>query len=286
MLSKKIENGMLILYDGEKTSQTPTQYTGFKHESSGMVRTEVYAPNEKILSMWKEFSMNPINEETNVEEEKIAEVATAEEAVELPAEEVTTQEVVTDELSASANDEKQEKKKKQTKQKSEEAQNKKPDRVLVGIMAILFGSYGVHRFMLKQTKLGLLYLLFCWTGIPFVLGLIDGIRYLSSSDEAFEEMVKKESELANKKLCDILPVCKLEQLPYLLALLSVLFTLLSNFWIMTGWVFAFAIGSMAISYLCILASLGLETYQFVRSGKLVLKLEMLLQALAVLALLI
>lgn len=33
--------------------------------------------------------------------------------------------------------------------------------------------------------MGILYLLFCWTGIPAVIGLIEGILYLTESDEKF-----------------------------------------------------------------------------------------------------
>jgi hypothetical protein len=33
--------------------------------------------------------------------------------------------------------------------------------------------------------MGVLYLLFCWTFIPAVVGFIEGILYLTMSDEAF-----------------------------------------------------------------------------------------------------
>jgi TM2 domain-containing membrane protein YozV len=31
----------------------------------------------------------------------------------------------------------------------------------------------------------ILYLVFCWTGIPAIIGFIEGIIYLTSSDEKF-----------------------------------------------------------------------------------------------------
>ena len=34
---------------------------------------------------------------------------------------------------------------------------------------------------------GLLYLLFCWTFIPFTIAIWEGIIYLLMTDEAFEE---------------------------------------------------------------------------------------------------
>ncbi len=61
-------------------------------------------------------------------------------------------------------------------------------KIVAGILAILLGGIGVHKFYLGKTGMGVLYLLFCWTGVPAILGLIDGIMLLVSSDENF--MVK------------------------------------------------------------------------------------------------
>ena len=59
-------------------------------------------------------------------------------------------------------------------------------RVAAAIFAILLGSFGVHRFFLGQIGWGILYVLFCWTLIPAVAGLIEGILYLTMSEEEFE----------------------------------------------------------------------------------------------------
>ena len=59
-------------------------------------------------------------------------------------------------------------------------------RVAAAIFAIIFGSFGVHRFYLRQIGWGILYVLFCWTLIPAVAGLIEGILYLTMSEEEFE----------------------------------------------------------------------------------------------------
>lgn len=59
-------------------------------------------------------------------------------------------------------------------------------RVAAAIFAILLGSFGVHRFFLGQVGWGILYVLFCWTLIPAVAGLIEGILYLTMSEEEFE----------------------------------------------------------------------------------------------------
>ena len=58
-------------------------------------------------------------------------------------------------------------------------------RVAAAIFAILLGSFGVHRFYLRQIGWGILYVVFCWTGIPLFAGVIEGIMYLTMSDEQF-----------------------------------------------------------------------------------------------------
>lgn len=54
-----------------------------------------------------------------------------------------------------------------------------------GLLAIFLGGLGVHKFYLGKPLMGILYLLFCWTGVPAVVGLIEGIIYLCKTDEEF-----------------------------------------------------------------------------------------------------
>lgn len=60
-------------------------------------------------------------------------------------------------------------------------------KVLCGILGILLGAWGVHRFMLGDTKGGILRIVitFITCGIGSVIGLIEGIIYLTKSDEEF-----------------------------------------------------------------------------------------------------
>jgi hypothetical protein len=45
---------------------------------------------------------------------------------------------------------------------------------VVGILLALFlGGFGVHHFYLRRTGLGILYLCFSWTPIPWILGFIE-----------------------------------------------------------------------------------------------------------------
>lgn len=53
------------------------------------------------------------------------------------------------------------------------------------LLALFLGGLGVHKFYLGQTGWGILYLIFCWTLIPALVALIEGILYLTMSDEEF-----------------------------------------------------------------------------------------------------
>jgi TM2 domain-containing membrane protein YozV len=45
---------------------------------------------------------------------------------------------------------------------------------LVGVLfALLLGSFGIHHFYLRRDGLGVLYLIFFWTGIPAFLGFVE-----------------------------------------------------------------------------------------------------------------
>jgi len=57
--------------------------------------------------------------------------------------------------------------------------------VSAALFALLLGSFGAHKFYMGDTGLGILYLLFFWTAIPGIIGLIEGIIYLAMSDQEF-----------------------------------------------------------------------------------------------------
>ena len=58
-------------------------------------------------------------------------------------------------------------------------------KIAAGILGILLGGIGAHKFYLGQIGKGILYVLFAWTGIPAIIGLIQGVIYLTQSDEEF-----------------------------------------------------------------------------------------------------
>ena len=47
------------------------------------------------------------------------------------------------------------------------------DEVLGVLLAVFLGSFGLHHFYLKHNGLGVLYLIFFWTGIPGLVALVE-----------------------------------------------------------------------------------------------------------------
>ena len=60
------------------------------------------------------------------------------------------------------------------------------NKIVAGILGIFLGGIGLHKFYMGKIGMGILYLLFCWTGIPAFVGFIEGIIYLCSNDENFQ----------------------------------------------------------------------------------------------------
>ena len=73
--------------------------------------------------------------------------------------------------------------------------NQESKRVLAGVLAIILGGLGIHKFILGYTKEGIIMLISTFVlgiitcGIAAwvvgVIGLIEGIIYLTKSDEEF-----------------------------------------------------------------------------------------------------
>jgi TM2 domain-containing membrane protein YozV len=54
-----------------------------------------------------------------------------------------------------------------------EYEHARKDEVIGVLLAIFFGGFGIHHFYLRRNGLGVLYLVFFWTGISAIFGLID-----------------------------------------------------------------------------------------------------------------
>jgi len=63
-------------------------------------------------------------------------------------------------------------------------------RVLAGVLAILLGSLGIHKFVLGYTKAGIIQIIISIVscGILTIIPFIEGIIYLTKSDEEFVYM--------------------------------------------------------------------------------------------------
>ncbi|WP_064966493.1 TM2 domain-containing protein [Tenacibaculum ovolyticum] len=69
--------------------------------------------------------------------------------------------------------------------------NQESKKVLAGVLAIVLGALGIHKFILGYTKEGVIMLLgtvlTCGFGsmVTGIIGLVEGITYLTKTDEEF-----------------------------------------------------------------------------------------------------
>lgn len=68
-----------------------------------------------------------------------------------------------------------------------QAPQQESKKVIAGIMGILFGSLGIHKFILGYTNEGIIQLVVSLVtcGLFGIVGFIEGIIYLTKSDEEF-----------------------------------------------------------------------------------------------------
>src|SRR5262249_41408154 len=58
-------------------------------------------------------------------------------------------------------------------------------KMVAGLLGILLGGLGIHKFYLGFTTPGVIMILLACTGVSGIIGLIEGIIYLTKSDEDF-----------------------------------------------------------------------------------------------------
>lgn len=61
------------------------------------------------------------------------------------------------------------------------------DRITAAIFALFLGGFGAHHFYLGNIGRAVLYLVFVWTLIPLIVAFVEGILYLTQSDEEFQQ---------------------------------------------------------------------------------------------------
>ncbi len=59
-------------------------------------------------------------------------------------------------------------------------------RLMAVFLAIVLGNFGIHKFYLGKPTWGLAYMFFSWTFIPWIVGFIEGVIYLTMSQKEFE----------------------------------------------------------------------------------------------------
>jgi TM2 domain-containing membrane protein YozV len=64
--------------------------------------------------------------------------------------------------------------------------NPPKDKMVAGILAILLGGLGIHHFYLGNSKMGIIYIALACVGVSPILGLIDGIMYLTKPEDVFQ----------------------------------------------------------------------------------------------------
>jgi len=73
---------------------------------------------------------------------------------------------------------------------------RRKNRNTAGLLALILGGFGVHRFYLGEPMVGVLYLAFSWAVIPSILGLIEGSQLYRMTDDAFDAKYNKDDRTA------------------------------------------------------------------------------------------
>ncbi len=59
------------------------------------------------------------------------------------------------------------------------------NRITAAILALFLGGIGAHKFYLDRPRPGVVYLLFCWTFIPALIGVVEFFVLISQSNQEF-----------------------------------------------------------------------------------------------------
>ncbi|MCR5590920.1 MAG: TM2 domain-containing protein [Lachnospiraceae bacterium] len=80
------------------------------------------------------------------------------------------------------------------KRRKEREELKTKDKLVAGLLGIFLGALGIHKFYLGYTKEAVIMLVVSvatcgfGAGVMGIIGLIEGIMYLTKSDEEFQEI--------------------------------------------------------------------------------------------------
>ena len=64
------------------------------------------------------------------------------------------------------------------------------NRISAGLLALFLGGVGAHKFYCRKYVWAVVFVMFCWTTIPNIIGLIEGIIFLVIDDEQFNRSIR------------------------------------------------------------------------------------------------
>lgn len=67
------------------------------------------------------------------------------------------------------------------------AQGQPRSKSVAGLLGLFLGGLGIHKFYMGKPIWGVVYILFCWTLVPAIVGFIEGLNFLMMSDRTFNE---------------------------------------------------------------------------------------------------
>ena len=73
------------------------------------------------------------------------------------------------------------------------------NRIAAALLAFLLGSLGIHKFYLGRVGQGMLYLAFCWTIVPALIGYVEGITYVMMSIQILKKSMVERIRVATQK---------------------------------------------------------------------------------------
>lgn len=79
-------------------------------------------------------------------------------------------------------------------------------KIVAALLAFFLGGFGIHKFYLGQTGMGIVYLLFCWTLIPGFIAFIEGIIFLIMSDEVFNQKYIITSNINGQNIISVIAI--------------------------------------------------------------------------------
>ena len=72
-------------------------------------------------------------------------------------------------------------------------------RIISAILSFFLGGWGGQHFYLGNVGKGVLSIIFSWTLIPTIMGVVDGLKFLSMSDREFDMKYNTNNYLHNFK---------------------------------------------------------------------------------------